>query len=147
MKWSVIIHHHMFNNNSSSVTTTTTARTVLPLSHSTCVIFRYSACEFSLRQVSSNSAMFPYIFAYSATRQGVWGCHTPQAQFLSAQDQVLHFCRQISKIVIYIGKMQKFSCLSAKRYAPVQFVCKLKTYRQNSFVMLWSNVSACKRFV
>ena len=47
------------------------------------------------------------------------GVTPPRAQFLSAQDQIWHFCRQISKLVIYVGKMQKFSYLSAKSYAPV----------------------------
>ena len=79
--------------------------------------------------------------------QGSVGGVTPQAQSLSAQDQIWHFCWHISKLVIYIGKMQRFLCLSAKSYVPVLLACKLKTYRQNSYVMLWSNVSACKRFV
>ena len=47
------------------------------------------------------------------------GVSHPQAQFLSAQGQIWHFCRQISKLVIYVGKMQKFLYLSAKSYAPV----------------------------
>ena len=64
------------------------------------------------------------------TYRGCGGVTPLQAQFLSAQDQIWHFCRQINKLVIYVGKMQKFSCLSAKGYAPVQLACKLKKYRQ-----------------
>ena len=60
--------------------------------------------------------------------EGCGGVSHPQAQSLSAQDQIWHFSQQISKHVIYLGNMQKFLCLSAKSYAPVQIASKLKTY-------------------
>ena len=84
---------------------------------------RTSCKRFDERCKTSVSGDWPQ----DRTYRRLWGCCTPQAQFLSAQDQIWHFCRQISKLVIYVCKMQKFPCLSAKGYAPVQLACKLKT--------------------
>ena len=75
------------------------------------------------------------------------GCHTPPGTISVGTGSNLAFLSQMSKLVIYVGKMQKFSCLSAKGYASVQFACKLKTYRQNSFVIQCSGEARRKSMV
>ena len=52
------------------------------------------------------------------TYRGCGRVKHPRAQFLSAQDQIWHFCRQISKFVIYVGKMQSFRIYRQKAMLP-----------------------------
>ena len=50
---------------------------------------------------------------------GVEGCHTPPGTIPVGKGPNLSFLSANKQLVIYVGKMQKFSYLPAKRYAPV----------------------------
>ena len=49
------------------------------------------------------------------------GVSHPQVQFLSAQDQIWHFCRQISKLVVDVGKCKIFRVYRQKAMLPYYY--------------------------